>query len=136
MNSLIFKIHDKKTASTSIVDVTISGGAYSVNIDNVFCGTMVRDNNSVLGYSTVDEALFPYLEPIAYQLKNKRKRISISELVTAVVGIVQLITFLFGTIITFRFKQAMHKAKMFLWLNLLSTLLEYIDIAHWDAIRL
>lgn len=124
MNSFSIEISNKETALTSIVDVTLSGGAYSINIDNLFCGTMVRDNTSAFGFSTTDKMLLPYLEPIAKQLKSKRKQISISEIFAAVFGILQLITFLSGTIISFKLKSMMQKTRVFLLLNLLPVLLE------------
>lgn len=124
MSSFIIETQHKETVSTAVVDVTLSGGAYSINIDNIYYGTMVKDDTSPLGYSTTDKVLLPHLEHIAYQLKNRKKHISISELFTALVGIVQLMFFLLGTIITFRLKEKLQKAKVFILVNLLPFLLE------------
>ena len=131
MSSFIFEIYNKETAQPSIVDVTSSGGAYSISINEVYSGTMVEDSVAPTGFSTTDKKLLPYLESIANALNNQKKRISISELFAAIVGILQLITFLFGTVIKFRLKQLIGKAKVGM---LLPAMLEFIGLSEGSFI--
>jgi len=134
MASFIFEIYNTETALPSIVDVTRSGGAYSISIDEVYSGTMVKDSVAPFGYSTTDKNLYPHLEPIAHALNSHKSRISISELFNAMVGIVQLITFLFFTVIAFRLRHVLGKIKVFLFLNFLPSLLEFIGLGQGSVI--
>jgi hypothetical protein len=130
MSSFIFEIYNKETSTSSIVDVTLSGGGYAINIDEVYSGIMIQDNTAPLGYYTTDKNLFPYLEQIAHALANRRSKVSISELIAAMIGIVLLITFLFGTVFTFRIKQMIRKVKIFILLNFLPAIAEFLGLGQ------
>ncbi|KQM72904.1 hypothetical protein ASE74_21635 [Pedobacter sp. Leaf216] len=127
MSSFTFEIHNKKNDQISIIDVTSSGGAYSINIDDVFSGTMIEDSEAPTGYFTTDKNLFPFIEHIAEGLNTHKNRISLNELLAAMVGILQLISFLFGTVVTFKLKKLFSKAKLGM---LLPAILEFIGLTE------
>jgi hypothetical protein len=95
---------------------------------------MIQDNTAPLGYYTTDKNLFPHLEPIAHALANRRNKVSISELIAAIVGIMLLITFLFSTVFTFRIKQIIQKVKIFMLLNFLPAIVEFLGLGQGTAL--
>lgn len=136
MNSFIVEIYDKNTASSLVAEITISGGAYSVNINGTYIGTMIKDNTLPHGHYTTDKKLEPYLESIAYGLNNRKKKIPVRELITAIVGILQLISFLFGTVVSFKLKETMQRTRIFLLFNFLPLLLECVALDYVTATHL